>query len=662
METLKSMQYILVVTIVKIFFVEGTDRFIVPSSNCDQNCNHFNQGICLSASKPIIKTIKNVTDPMPCCTACLANPQCIAWNINTKNDICYLRAAYVTNPGDNCISSKIRNTSKPPTPPPSPPPTPSIFPPSDQRPRFHFMPQEGFTNDIQGPFYDPRNNLYHMGYAWHPHSVSFGGAPNRWYHIVSSDLARWQVVSVSLDTAMIKPGNYTDDQGKHYCDLKPTTGSVTIVNDTTPVALFSCNGRDTGTTIAMASPANFSDPLLVDWEMYSHNPVMYKPPTAGAFRDPSTAWLSNGLWRIITACGANCSEGKAAAAAMFSSPDFKKWKFNGNVLYDWDQHMMECPDFYPATPMPSMNTTSTVLLSEEKGEKDNISNQRVGLLHTLKYSWKGKDWVIIGTYNENKQKLVNLVAEPQLLDGGIIYASKSFWDPVNKQRVWAGWLHERWLVPGPKKGKVCANVTVCCTHTLPRAMFYDEELKRMVTPPIPQLKLLREEHIVSLKKRIVLDGKLQLIDGVNGMQLELIATFALPHSDTPVTLGVATRVASDLSQRTDCSVTFFSTRNATLNTKVNNTRGIVLTPRKGDIHSIPLPLKASDHNVTLHCFVDHSVIEAYGMGGRSVISTRTYPFDNATLVGIFASGTNVTLLSFDAFAIGSIWIDDITGI
>ena len=47
-------------------------------------------------------------------------------------------------------------------PAPAPPP-----PPSDQRPRFHFAPSLDATNDIQGPFYDPRHELYHMGFAWH---------------------------------------------------------------------------------------------------------------------------------------------------------------------------------------------------------------------------------------------------------------------------------------------------------------------------------------------------------------------------------------------------------------------------------------------------------------------------------------------------------------
>jgi hypothetical protein len=65
-------------------------------------------------------------------------------------------------PGEQCISGQTGRKG-----PPSPPPPPPPGPPSDQRPRFHFQPTLDATNDIQGPFYDPRHQMYHMGFAWH---------------------------------------------------------------------------------------------------------------------------------------------------------------------------------------------------------------------------------------------------------------------------------------------------------------------------------------------------------------------------------------------------------------------------------------------------------------------------------------------------------------
>ena len=65
-------------------------------------------------------------------------------------------------------------------------------------------------------------------------------------------------------------------------------------------------------------------------------------------------------------------------------------------------------------------------------------------------------------------------------------------DAAHGQRVWSGWLGEEWLVPAPGgHGRQCANLSVCSTHVLPRAMVWDPALRRMLTPPVPQLAALR---------------------------------------------------------------------------------------------------------------------------------------------------------------------------
>jgi len=224
--------------------------------------------------------------------------------------------------------------------------------------------------------------------------------------------------------------------------------------------------------------------------------------------------------------------------------------------------------------------------------------------------------------------------------------------------VWSGWLGEKWHADDGG----CANLTVCSTHTLPRAMQWDAELKRMITPPIPQLELLRGRQLASLSKLVMKDGAMQLLKGVRGMQLEIIANFALPVAAGTSTVGIASRMNSDGSQRSDCAVTFNAdgAGGATLNVTIKNQGAIVDTnPRRGDPHFQELPLKASDTQVELRCFVDHSVIEAYGFGGRTAVSARSYPLDDAVDVGIFAIGADAQLLSLKAFEMDSIWIDHV---
>lgn len=70
-----------------------------------------------------------------------------------------------------------------------------------------------------------------------------------------------------------------------------------------------------------------------------------------------------------------------------------------------------------------------------------------------------------------------------------------------------------------------------------------------------------------------------------------------------------------------------------------------------------LPLKPSESTVTLRCYIDHSVLEAYGTDGRAAITWRTYPLDTAVGVALWAEGAAATLLTLEAYEMDSIWID-----
>jgi sucrose-6-phosphate hydrolase SacC (GH32 family) len=562
-------------------------------------CAKSEPGLCLTHSQPILKTFYNSSTQL-CCQACVADTRCVAWNTNDRHrgsTWCYLRAEYLTNPGPQCTCGKVREG--PPAPPSPAPPVPSPPhppigppPPSDQQPRYHFMPHgiPGFSNDIQGPFFDARHKLYHMGFAWHPNSSSFSGAPNHWFHIVSSDLARWTVVSKTIDDAMLKPGNWTSKKtGLEYCKGKPTTGSVTIV-DGIPTALFSCNGQG-GTTIAKAVPTNLSDPHYTHWTMDVGNPVMTYPAGKGG-RDPATAWQSRGLWRTISACEANCSEqpGLSAAAALWSSPDFEAWTFEG-TLYGFNGSVVECPEFYTLPVLGGGAGAGAGAAAAAGGGGGEV-------VHMLKASYTGKEIAFVGRYDEQRQQLVDLggpaeVEGGQRLDAGPVYASKSFWDPQNQQRVWSAWVKNEWfddqeasLPPlqgedGRYDGKrLTANISLAGAHTLPRSLIWDPNLKRVVTPPIPQLDALRIKALATINRSTVIapSTSLSLLPGVVGMQLEVHSTWAIPAGPTTgsISFGVALRVNGEQTQRTDCGVRVDpGRRNTSLITRVNNTGAIV---------------------------------------------------------------------------------------
>ena len=71
------------------------------------SCAKVEHGVCLEAAKPILRIIKGTHDPAACCAQCLNLTACVAWNVNSAMDQCFLRAvAGPANPGSQCISGQ----------------------------------------------------------------------------------------------------------------------------------------------------------------------------------------------------------------------------------------------------------------------------------------------------------------------------------------------------------------------------------------------------------------------------------------------------------------------------------------------------------------------------------------------------------------------------
>jgi len=57
------------------------------------------------------------------------------------------------------------------------------------RPHSHFLPPAGWSNDPCGAMYDPKRDVYHMFYQWHPEHINWGNIS--WGHAMSKDLVTW---------------------------------------------------------------------------------------------------------------------------------------------------------------------------------------------------------------------------------------------------------------------------------------------------------------------------------------------------------------------------------------------------------------------------------------------------------------------------------------
>ena len=70
---------------------------------------------------------------------------------------------------------------------------------------------------------------------------------------------------------------------------------------------------------------------------------------------------------------------------------------------------------------------------------------------------------------------------------------------------------------------------------------------------------------------------------------------------------------------------------------------------------VKLPSVAKDKKLTLHVFIDKSVLEVFINGGRATVTRAEYPGLQDMAVSVFAEGGKATVKSFDAWELKSIY-------
>eukprot|EP00118_Oscarella_pearsei_P017070 m.167999 g.167999 ORF g.167999 m.167999 type:complete len:570 (+) comp38945_c1_seq4:850-2559(+) len=545
-------------------------------------------------------------------------------------------------------------------------------------PQFHPGPATHWMNDPNGPMYYQNN--YHLFFQYNPTGPNWGDMS--WGHIVSKDLAHWHHLPVALSPDM------PYDKGGVF------TGSTTILDDGTPVIVYTCVGG--GQKQCVAYPADKSDPMLVNWTKPVYNPIITNPPpggSGGSFRDDTTAWKSGGSWKLVVGASINGH----GAASLWQSTDFKNWTYL-HPLYTTTQFgMWECPDFFP--------------LNDPKNT------------YALKYSAGGKDWYTLGSYDETKQIFVPS-GNATLFDYGHVYASKRFFDPVKTRQVFYGWSSEE-DKNGAKRGWQGIQ-------TLPRSLTLDADLSVIVSTPVEELATLRKTA-ASFKNVQLNANQTMPLKGASGLQLEIEAVFVLNKMASSERFGISVRM--NATARTDILVVHQNMSGPMNNTDLpgaeyrqfpyksgqpenenialckgtcdNETKCMAWTyVRAGDPHvprcslkdaipeqnpnnfcvsgvkaagtsettfmvdrsktggdgsrgsvQTPLPMKSGEEMVTIRVFVDHSIIESYAQNGTAVITSRVYPDASADGVALVNYGTKpVTAASVQVWQMDSCWV------
>ncbi|KAJ0583304.1 putative beta-fructofuranosidase [Helianthus annuus] len=526
---------------------------------------------------------------------------------------------------------------------------------------YHFQPKQNWINDPNAPMY--YKGYYHLFYQYNPKGAVWGNIV--WAHSVSKDMINW----ISLKPA-ITPSKPFD---KYGC----WSGSATILPGNKPVILYTgiiAKKPKPGYQVQnYAIPANYSDPFLKEWIKPDDNPIV-KPTheNVSSFRDPTTAWFNNGRWKMIIGSKHN----HRGIAYLYRSRDFVKWTKAKHTFHDKpDTDMWECPDFYPVSTCGTNGLETSTLEG--------------GVKHVFKVSLDATrfEYYTIGTYNTIKDKYY---PGTTFVDGwaglrydyGNFYASKTFFDPGQNRRILWGWANESsTALEDTTKG--WAGIQL-----IPRMVWLHPSGKQLVQWPIHELESLRGDRLhqtdVTLNK-----GEMLEVNGITVAQADVEVTFTFSSLDEAETFdpewsklpsenlameicgikgtkqgglgpfGVLTLASKKLEEYTPVFFRVFKTlddkhkilmcsdaTHSSLNKKVYK------PPFAGFVD-----VDIGKKKLSLRILIDHSVVESFGEGGMTVITSRVYPTlavgRNAHLY-LFNNGTeSITLEKFNVWSMNS---------
>lgn len=192
------------------------------------------------------------------------------------------------------------------------------------RPLYHHTPAYGWMNDPNGMFY--LDGTWHLYFQHNPYGSTWGNMT--WGHSTSTDLVHWQYEG----TPILPDAHGTIFSGSCVIDTDNTAGFGAGA-----VVAFYTSAKSTPWGDSQSQSLAYSTDGGRTFTKYAGNPVLTS--TKPDFRDPKVFWYAPGQhWVMILAGGQEME--------IYSSTDLKQWKYESSFGLRQGAHggVWECPD------------------------------------------------------------------------------------------------------------------------------------------------------------------------------------------------------------------------------------------------------------------------------------------------------------------------------
>lgn len=458
------------------------------------------------------------------------------------------------------------------------------------RPTYHFSPLYGWMNDPNGMVY--KDGEYHLFYQHNPYGSKWGNM--HWGHAISKDLINWEH----------RPDAITPDAlGTIF------SGSAVVDTDNTAgfgagaiVAIYTQNSDRQVQSIAYSTDNGRS------FTKYENNPVLTSD--ARDFRDPKVFWhKETQRWIMLLAVGQEMQ--------IFSSSNLKDWAFESSFGEGQGAHggVWECPDLFEL-PVDGTNEKKWVLLCNLNpgGPFGGSATQ-----------------YFVGTFN-GKEFVNESPSKTKWMDWGKDhYATVTWSDAPDNRRIAIAWM-SNWQYANDVPTSQYRS-----PNSVPRdlSLFTVDGETYLQSAPSPELLKLRD---ISKKRSFKVNGTRTIKDMIAGNEgaYEIELTIENQHADV-----IGFRLYNDKGEEVDMQY------------DMKEKKFSMDRRKSGEVgfnENFPMltwtTIESGKDELKHRLFVDKSSVEAFGDGGRFVMTNQVFPSEPYTHIDFYSKGGAYKVDSF----------------